>query len=371
MKRRGSLEEAGGYTALADFSRQTPTSANAEQYANIVRRTATLRRLLDAATKVAEIAYQNPTDTDEALGRAEAEIFAVAREARRSSFTEMDDLIGAAISRLGWLRENRGASRGVGSGIDSLDRMTGGWQPSDLTILAARPSVGKTSLALNIAQHAAINEGKRVAVFSLEMSKDQLTTRLLAGASGVDIFRIRRGEVEGFDLARIAGAVHTLEAAKIFIDDTPTATPIDLRAKARRLAADGGLDLIIVDYLQLMMPTRQTKDVNRVVETSDISRGLKAMARELNLPVIALSQLSRASESREGGQPRLADLRDSGAIEQDADLVMLLWRPNGQEHGAAEEQIKLSLAKHRNGPTGELDLKFVKATTTFKDALPN
>ena len=371
MKRRGSLEEAGGYTALADFSRQTPTSANAEQYANIVRRTATLRRLLDAATKVAEIAYQNPTDTDEALGRAEAEIFAVAREARRSSFTEMDDLIGDAISRLSWLRANRGASRGVGSGIDSLDRMTGGWQPSDLTILAARPSVGKTSLALNIAQHAAINEGKRVAVFSLEMSKDQLTTRLLAGASGVDIFRIRRGEVEGFDLARIAGAVHTLESAKIYIDDTPTASPIDLRAKARRLAADGGLDLIIVDYLQLMMPSRQTKDVNRVVETSDISRGLKAMARELNLPVIALSQLSRASESRESGQPRLSDLRDSGAIEQDADLVMLLWRPSGQEHGADEEQVKLSLAKHRNGPTGELDLKFVKATTTFKDALPN
>ena len=371
LKRNGRLEDIGGYAVLTDFSRQTPTSANVEQYANIVRRTATLRRLLDAATKVAEIAYQNPTDTDEALGRAEAEIFAVAREARRSSFSEMDDLIGDAISRLGWLRANRGASRGVGSGIDSLDRMTGGWQPSDLTILAARPSVGKTSLALNIAQHAAIHEGKRVAVFSLEMSKDQLTTRLLAGASGVDIFRIRRGEVEGFDLARIAGAVHTLEAAKIFIDDTPTASPIDLRAKARRLAADGGLDLIIVDYLQLMMPSRQTKDVNRVVETSDISRGLKAMARELNLPVIALSQLSRASESREGGQPRLADLRDSGAIEQDADLVMLLWRQNGQEHGAAEEQIKLSLAKHRNGPTGELDLTFIKATTTFKDAIPN
>ena len=187
----------------------------------------------------------------------------------------------------------------------------------------------------------------------------------------MDIFRIRRGEVEGFDLARIAAAVHRLESAKIFIDDSPVASTVDLRSKARRLASEGGLDLIIVDYLQLMLPTRQTKDANRVVETSDISRGLKMMARELNIPVVALSQLSRASESREGGQPRLADLRDSGAIEQDADLVLLLWRQNGQEHGAPEEQIKLSLAKHRNGPTGELDLTFVKATTTFKDSVLN
>ena len=370
LDRNGNLSAAGGRTGLVDLMTSTPTSANAAQYAIIIRRTATLRRLLSAATRIAEIAYANPTDADEALGRAEAEIFAVAREARRQAFSEMDDLIGDAISRLDWLRANRGAARGVGSGIGSLDRMTGGWQPSDLTILAARPSVGKTSMALNIAQHAAIKEGKRVAVFSLEMSKDQLTTRLLAGASGVDIFRIRRGEVEGFDLARIAAAVHHLEHAKIFIDDSPTASPIDLRSKARRLAASGGLDLIIVDYLQLMMPSRQTKDVNRVVETSDISRGLKAMARELNVPVIALSQLSRASENREGGQPRLADLRDSGAIEQDADIVLLLWRPNGQEHGQAEEQVKLSLAKHRNGPTGELDLLFTKATTTFRDTIP-
>lgn len=371
LERQGTLGEAGGRASLSDLVAGTPTSANSEHYATIVRKTATLRRLLEAAGRIAEIAYLNPFDTDEALGQAEAEIFSVAREARRSAFSGMDTLIGEAISRLDWIRAHRGESRGVGSGIASLDHLTGGWQPSDLTILAARPSVGKTSMALNIAQHAAIKEGKRVAVFSLEMSKDQLITRLLAGESGVDIFRIRRGEVEGFDLARIAAAVYRLESAKIFIDDSPVASPVDLRSKARRLASEGGLDLIIVDYLQLMLPTRQTKDANRVVETSDISRGLKMMARELNIPVVALSQLSRASENREGGQPRLADLRDSGAIEQDADLVLLLWRQNGQEHGAAEEQIKLSLAKHRNGPTGELDLTFVKATTTFRDSVLN
>ena len=369
LNRQGNISEAGGYAAISDFTHNTPTSVNAKSYADSVRTKATLRRLISAATRVAEIAYQDPADADEALDRAEAEIYKVARAMKRSDFSEMHSLIDDAISRLDWTRHNKGSAEGVRSGISTLDHITGGWQKSDLTIIAARPSVGKTSLALNIAQHAAIKEGKRVAVFSLEMSKDQLTTRLMAGVSGVDIFRIRRGEVEGFDLARIAASVHWLEQATIFIDDSPVASPVDLRSKARRLSSDGGLDLIIVDYLQLMMPAKQTKDGNRVVETSDISRGLKAMARELNVPVIALSQLSRASEHREGGQPRLADLRDSGAIEQDADLVLLLWRPNGQEHGQATEKIKLSLSKHRNGPTGEIDLTFVKATTTFKEEL--
>ena len=369
LARRGDIEQVGGYSSLSGFVTATPTSANVKQYAEMVRTKATLRRLISAAGRVAEIAYEDPADSDAALDQAEAEIYKVARTLKKSDFATMRALIGDAVSKLDWTRYNRGSADGIKSGIDILDEMTGGWQRSDLTILAARPSVGKTSLALNIAQHAALVEGKRVAVFSLEMSKDQLATRLMAGASGVDIFRIRRGEIEGFDLARIAASVYQLEKASIFIDDSPVASPVDLRSKARRLSSEGGIDLIIVDYLQLMMPTKQTKDGNRVVETSDISRGLKAMARELNVPVIALSQLSRASEHREGGQPRLADLRDSGAIEQDADLVMLLWRPNGQEHGQATERIKLSLAKHRNGPTGEIDLTFVKATTTFKEGM--
>lgn len=367
LNRQGTIDVAGGYTSLPDLVASTPTSANAQHYADSVRTKATLRRIIEAAAKIAEIAYEDPADADEALDRVEAEVYAVARTTRRSDFAGMRTLVDDAISKLDWIRHNRGSSRGIGSGLAQLDEMTGGWQPSDLTIIAARPSVGKTAMALNIAQHAAIKEGKRVAVFSLEMSRDQLATRLMSGVSGVDIFRIRRGEVEGINLARIAASVHHLEAATIYIDDSPVASPVDLRSKARRLSSDGGLDLVIVDYLQLMMPTKQTKDGNRVVETSDISRGLKAMARELDVPVIALSQLSRAAEHREGGQPRLADLRDSGAIEQDADLVMLLWRPNGQEHAQAEERVKLSLAKHRNGPTGEIDLTFVKATTTFKE----
>lgn len=367
LVRQGTLDDIGGYTALPDLVAATPTSANAQHYADSVRTKATLRRILTAATKIAEIAYADPADADEALDKAEAEVYAIARTMKKNDFAGMRTLVDDAISKLHWMRHNRGAAQGVSSGLAQLDEMTGGWQKSDLTIIAARPSVGKTAMALNIAQHAAIKEGKRVAIFSLEMSRDQLATRLMAGVSGVDIFRIRRGDVEGINLARIAASVSHLEAATIFIDDSPVASPVDLRSKARRLSSDGGLDLVIVDYLQLMMPTKQTKDGNRVVETSDISRGLKAMARELNVPVIALSQLSRASEHREGGQPRLADLRDSGAIEQDADLVMLLWRPNGQEHGQAHEKIKLSLAKHRNGPTGEIDLTFVKATTTFKE----
>lgn len=367
LTRMAMLDDIGGYTALHDLMDATPSSANVRQYADSVATKATLRRILAAASRISEIAYADPADADEALDRAEAEIYAVARSSKRSDFTAMATLVDEAVSKLDWIRHNRGAGGGVESGLPSLDHMTNGFQPSDLTILAARPSVGKTAMALNIAQHAAIKQGKRVAIFSLEMSRDQLATRLLAGASGVDIFKIRRGQVDGMDLARIAAAVAWLEAANIHIDDSPVASPVDLRSKARRLATDGGLDLILVDYLQLMMPTKQTKEGNRVVETSDISRGLKAMARELNVPVIALSQLSRAAEHREGGQPRLADLRDSGAIEQDADLVMLLWRPNGQEHGQAEEQVKLSLSKHRNGPTGEIDLTFVKATTTFKE----
>lgn len=367
LARSGHLDDVGGYACLSDFMAMTPTSANASHYADSVRTKATLRRILAAASRISEIAYADPADANEALDKAEAEIYAVARSVKKSDFAGMSSLVQDAVSKLDWIRHNKGSGRGVGSGLAALDEMTGGWQQSDLTILAARPSVGKTAMALNIAQHAAIKEGKRVAIFSLEMSKDQLATRLMAGVSGVDIFRIRRGDVEGMDLARIAAAVYHLETASIFIDDSPVASPVDLRSKARRLAADGGLDLIVVDYLQLMMPTKQTKEGNRVVETSDISRGLKAMARELNVPVIALSQLSRAAEHREGGQPRLADLRDSGAIEQDADLVMLLWRPNGQEHGQARERVKLSLSKHRNGPTGEIDLVFVKATTTFSE----
>jgi replicative DNA helicase len=258
-----------------------------------------------------------------------------------------------------------GEESGVPTGLRALDEMTGGWQKGDLVIIAARPSVGKTALAIGAARWAAQFYGKRVVIYSLEMSAQSIGTRLLASMSGVGTTDIMRGRISGANWVRLAAGVGKMKRANILVDDTPTITPAELRSRARQIKQSGGLDLIIVDYLQLMMSDRQSRDANRVAEVSDISRSLKALARELEVPVIALSQLNRLSEHRDVGEPRLSDLRDSGAIEQDADVVMMLWRPNGQTHGEAVEDIKLTVAKHRNGPTGEVLLHFMKATTTF------
>ena len=257
---------------------------------------------------------------------------------------------------------------GVRTGFGDLDTLTTGLQKSDLVILAARPSVGKTSFALNIAEHAAVKDRKSVGYFSLEMSKEQLVLRLLSSVSNIDSQRLRTGFLEELDFARIAPAMNSLSEAPIYIDDTPTITTMELRTKARRLQAEVGVDLIIVDYLQLMQSSTTTRDANRVQEVSEISRGLKALARELKIPVIALSQLSRQPEMRESKEPRLSDLRESGSIEQDADLVMFLWRE--KERGSDDqdqegEVVNLKLAKHRNGPTGETKLWFKKRQTRF------
>jgi replicative DNA helicase len=249
--------------------------------------------------------------------------------------------------------------------------MTTGFQRSDLVIVAARPSVGKTSLALNIAEHAAVRDGKSVGVFSLEMSKEQLVLRLLSSVGDIDSQRLRTGFLEDLDFNRVANAMTQLSEASVYIDDTPNISTMELRTKARRLQAEAGLDLVIVDYLQLMQATTTSRDANRVQEVSEISRGLKALARELSVPVIALSQLSRQPEMRESKEPRLSDLRESGAIEQDADLVVFLWRERerGQEDQDGDvEEINLHLAKHRNGPTGRLKLMFKKRQTRFYPA---
>ena len=246
--------------------------------------------------------------------------------------------------------------------------MTTGLQKSDLVLVAARPSIGKTSLALNFAEHAAVNEGKVVGIFSLEMSKEQLVLRLLSSVANIDSQRLRTGFLEEMDFARLAPAMNKLAEAPIFIDDTPNISTMELRTKARRLQAESGLDMIIVDYLQLMQSSVQSRDANRVQEVSDISRGLKALARELQVPVVALSQLSRQTEMREKGEPRLSDLRESGALEQDSDLVMFLWREKergGDDQDRDGEVINLRLAKHRNGPTGETKLWFRKRQTRF------
>lgn len=368
LERNGDLEAVGGRAYLGTLSNSTPTSVHAAQYARIVERKAVLRNLIGAAGKIAGIGYEDPAEIAEAIDRAEAELFAVSQRRVSAGFAPLRHLLNDAYDRLDYLHAHRGEISGVRTGFQDLDALTTGLQKSDLVILAARPSVGKTSFALNIAEHAAARDKKAVAIFSLEMSKEQLVLRLLSSVSNIDSQRLRTGFLEELDFARIAPAMNTLSEAPIYIDDTPNISSMELRTKARRLQAEAGLDLVIVDYLQLMSATVATKDANRVQEVAEISRGLKALARELKVPVIALSQLSRQPEMRESKEPRLSDLRESGSIEQDADLVMFLYRE--KERGADDAQldgevVKLKLAKHRNGPTGEIDLWFKKAQTRF------
>ena len=368
LERNGQLDTIGGRTYLSGLSNQTPTAVHAVQYARIVERKAVLRNLIAAAGKIAQVGYQDPADVQEAIDRAESELFAVSKERVSVGFSHLRSLLHAAYDRLDYLHAHRGEISGVASGFKDLDALTTGFQRSDLVILAARPSVGKTSFALNIAEHAAVHEKRTVGLFSLEMSKEQLVLRLLSSVANIDSKNLRSGFLEEMDFARLAPAMNSLSEAPIYIDDTPNIGAMELRTKARRLQAEAGLDLLVVDYLQLMQATTNSRDANRVQEVSEISRGLKGLARELNIPVIALSQLSRQPEMRESKEPRLSDLRESGAIEQDADLVMFLWRE--KERGADDqdmdgEVINLQLAKHRNGPTGRVQLWFKKRQTRF------
>lgn len=368
LERKGELEQVGGRTFLASLSKQTPTSVHASHYARIVERKSVLRGLITAAARIAAIAYEDPVDISAAVDRAESEVFAVSQRQVGTGFTQLRPLMHAAYDRLDYLYAHKGEVTGIRSGFPDLDALTTGFQPSDLIILAARPSVGKTSLALNIAEHAAVRDGRSVGIFSLEMSKEQLVLRLLSSYASIDASRLRTGFLEESDFVRIAPAMETLAAAPIHIDDSATATTMELRTRARRLQAESGLDMVIVDYLQLMSGS-STREGNRVQEVTEISRGLKALARDLNVPVIALSQLSRQPESRGMPEPRLSDLRDSGAIEQDADVVLFLWRPvnlDGEEGNRDGEAINLKVAKHRNGPTGDVRLWFKKPQTRFR-----
>jgi len=362
-------DEAKSYpgiaTIISDTMSSTPYVGNPEAYAKIIADNAVYRRIIEAARKIAELGYSSPESTEQALDRAEAILFAASRSTRSGRFWTAPDMVGRAYDRIARIAagENRA---GVPTGIQSIDRVTGGWQKSDLIIIAARPSVGKTALATTMAMNAAA-AGKKIAIFSIEMSAEQIGARMLSIASGVPLHKIRQGVQNGMDLARIAAGVHEVERADINVDDSPSATPGELRSKCRRLVADRGVDLIIVDYLQLMSPDRVSKDGNRVNDVSDISRGLKMLARELNVPVIALSQLSRSSEYRESGEPRLSDLRDSGAIEQDADLVLMLWKKGDVAFDDIDETVYAKIAKHRNGPTGLAELHFHRPTAKFSE----
>ena len=370
LERVGELEAIGGRGYLSSLAEQTPTAVFASQYARIVERKAVLRNLIAAAGRIAGIGYEDSPEVQEAIDRAEAQLYAVSERRLAAGFIPLKQLLHEAFDRLDDLHTHRGEISGVRTGFPDLDALTTGLQPSDLIILAARPSVGKTSLALNIAEHAAIGHtpARSVGIFSLEMSKEQLVLRLLSSVGGIDSQRLRTGFLDEMDFVGVAKAMTALSEAPIYIDDTPNISTMELRTKARRLQAEVGLDLVIVDYLQLMQSSTTTKDANRVQEVSEISRGLKALARELKVPVIALSQLSRQPEARTTPEPRLSDLRESGALEQDSDLVIFLWREkerSSEEHDADGEVVKLRLAKHRNGPTGEIDLWFKKSQTRF------
>ncbi|HEY8760895.1 MAG TPA: replicative DNA helicase [Candidatus Dormibacteraeota bacterium] len=368
LERASELEAVGGRAYLSTLSNQTPTAVHALQYARIVERKSILRNLIGAAGKIAGIGYEDPAEIQEAVDRAEAELFQVSNRRVTAGFSRLKELLHEAYDRLDYLHAHRGEILGIRSGFPDLDSLTTGFQKSDLIVIAARPSVGKTSLALNIAEHASVVDKRSVGVFSLEMSKEQLVQRLLSSVANIDSDRLRSGFLEEMDFTRLAPAMNKLSEAPMYIDDTPNISTMELRTKARRLQAESGLDLLVVDYLQLMQASTTSRDANRVQEVSEISRGLKGLARELNLPVIALSQLSRQPEMRNEKEPRLSDLRESGAIEQDADLVLFLWRDqerSGDAHSADQEEIKLKLAKHRNGPTGEITLEFRKRQTRF------
>jgi len=368
LERNGHLDAVGGSAYLTSLINLTPTAVNAVHYGRIVERKAVLRNLIAAAGRIAGIGYEETADVSAAVDRAEQELFAVSQKRIEAGFSPLKALLHSAYDRLDYLHQHKGEISGVKTGFKDLDTLTTGLQRSDLIVLAARPSIGKTSLALNIAEHAAVREGKTVGIFSLEMSKEQLVLRLLSSVANIDSQRLRTGFLEEMDFTRLAPAMNNLAEAPIYIDDTPNISTMELRTKARRLQAEAGLDMLVVDYLQLMQSTIQSRDANRVQEVSEITRGLKSLARELQVPVMALSQLSRQAEMRESKEPRLSDLRESGSIEQDADLVIFLWREKerGTEEADADgEVVKLRLAKHRNGPTGELALWFKKRQTRF------
>ena len=369
LERLNRLEDVGGPGYITSLINQVPTSGNVEYYGRIVERTAILRRLIHAAGQIAAVAYEE-NDADVALDKAEQLIFEISQKHAHTDFSSLGDILSAYMEKLDTLHERRGTIVGVPTGFRDLDGLTGGLQRSDLIILAARPAVGKTSLALSLAHNAAVKYQQSVALFSLEMSKEQLVQRILSMDAGIDQQRLRTGWIEDDEWERIMESFGTLSETKIWIDDTAGIAPVEMRSKARRLQAEHGIDLIIVDYLQLMQgsPGGGARNKNREQEISEISRNLKGLARELNVPVMALAQLSRAVESRQSKVPQLSDLRESGSIEQDADIVMFIYRDDVYNPESERKNIAdIIVAKHRNGPVGEVSLYFKASQTRFHD----
>ena len=368
LTRSGSIQEVGGPAYLAALVDGVPRSTNVEYYAKIVKEKSTLRRLIESAQHIASAAYDAEDDAEMILDEAERAIFQIADKQMRTGFTPLRDLVHQSFTTIEQLQAHQNVVTGVATGFTDLDEMTSGLQPSDLIIVAARPSMGKTSFTLNIAQHVGVKTGKSVGFFSLEMSKEQLFMRMLTSEARVDAHKFRSGFLSERDYSSLGHALGVLEQAKVFIDDTATIGVLEMRAKARRLSMEHGLDLIVIDYLQLMQGRGRFE--NRQQELASISRSLKGLAKELRVPIIALSQLSRATESRADHRPQLSDLRESGALEQDADVVMFIYREDqyDKKEGSDSEGIaEIIIGKQRNGPTGSVRLAFQKQYTKFEN----
>lgn len=379
LKEKGSLETCGGSSYLTSLVNKVPTSSNILHYAKIIHQKKVLRDLIGASYEIAELSWQESEDIDTLLDQAEKTIFSISQRSIRQEFTHLKDDLTKAFERIDQLNKGGDLLRGVPTGFRGLDNYLAGLQKSDVIVLAARPSLGKSSLALDIARQAAVKENIGVGIFTLEMSREQVTDRLIAAQSGVDLWKIRtgkglddQGEINDFTLLRSAMSI--LSEAPIYIDDASSPSVIQMRAMARRLQTQANLGLIIVDYLQLVNSSMRTD--NMVQQVTEISRSLKVMARELNVPVLVCSQLSRAVMQRSPQIPRLSDLRESGSIEQDADVVLFIYRKDREkEFGEANAEDKniadIIIAKHRNGPVGQTKLRFNEQITSFRDLEPN
>lgn len=367
LEDQGVLEEVGGGPYLAEITNIVPTSSHVVEYAFIVKNKSTLRKLLRCGQEVTALGYEENTPIDELLEKAEKSLFTVTQTFIKNKFVHIKEILNKRFDIFAELHmsEDKEAIRGVPTGLGSLDHKLSGLQPADLVILAARPSMGKTALALTIAQNSAFKHKKTVGIFSLEMSKEQLVDRMFCSILGVDSWKLQKGKLDDEDFSRMGTVMDELSRAPIFIDDSAGSNIVELRAKARRLQMEHGLDMIIIDYLQLM---QGNNPMNRVQEISEISRSLKGLARELHVPILALSQLSRAVESRPGRIPQLSDLRESGSIEQDADVVLMLFREDYYEENSDRPGVTdLFIRKHRNGPVGRVELMFQKEKMRFID----
>ncbi len=367
LEQAGQLAEIGGPAYLTALVNQVPTSLNAEAYGRIVEAHSVRRKMINAANRIASLSYNTETSVDEVMNESEKAVFNVSERRLRHDLQPIRQVLSDYYDRVDDLSKRPGEIFGVPTGFIDLDRMLSGLQPSDLLIIAGRPGQGKTGFLLSVAKNAALTHKKHVAIFSLEMSNEQVVQRLLAQETGIDSQRMRTGKLNDDEWPLFTHAIEVMSDTKIFLDDTPAITPLQLRTKCRRLHLEFGLDLIILDYLQLMGGDTRTE--NRVQEVSYISRNLKVLARELNVPVLAAAQLSRAVEQRSDKRPVLSDLRESGSLEQDADIVMFIYRPDQYEKDTAKQNIaEIIVAKHRNGPVGSVELIFRSALAKFENA---